>query len=107
MPLAGDNQDDLVLDPFMGSGTTAVAAVETGRRYAGYEVKSERSALFVARPRACARPTATDTSIECKVLPLSRVPASVSGSTWASLAPETEAILSALLEAAAGRRAAL
>jgi modification methylase len=28
---------DLVLDPFIGSGTTAVAAVETGRHYAGYE----------------------------------------------------------------------
>lgn len=29
---------DLVLDPFMGSGTTAVAAVQTGRHYAGYEI---------------------------------------------------------------------
>jgi modification methylase len=28
---------DLVLDPFMGSGTTAVAAIETGRHFAGYE----------------------------------------------------------------------
>ena len=28
---------DLVLDPFMGSGTTAVAAIEAGRHYAGYE----------------------------------------------------------------------
>ena len=28
---------DLVLDPFLGSGTTAVAAVRTGRRYAGYD----------------------------------------------------------------------
>jgi DNA modification methylase len=29
--------DDLVLDPFLGSGTTAVAAVRTGRRYVGYD----------------------------------------------------------------------
>ena len=29
--------DDLVLDPFMGSGTTAVAAVRTGRHYVGYD----------------------------------------------------------------------
>jgi modification methylase len=28
---------DLVLDPFMGSGTTAVAAVVAGRHFAGYE----------------------------------------------------------------------
>lgn len=29
--------DDLVLDPFMGVGTTAVAAVRSGRHYAGYD----------------------------------------------------------------------
>jgi len=29
--------DDLVLDPFMGSGTTAIAAVRTGRHYVGYD----------------------------------------------------------------------
>ena len=28
---------DVVLDPFMGSGTTAVAAVNTGRHYVGYD----------------------------------------------------------------------
>jgi site-specific DNA-methyltransferase (adenine-specific) len=28
---------DLVLDPFMGSGSTAVAAVRTGRHYMGYD----------------------------------------------------------------------
>ncbi|MEP6622849.1 MAG: site-specific DNA-methyltransferase [Acidimicrobiia bacterium] len=33
--------DDLVLDPFMGSGTTAVAAVRTGRHYAGYDTDAE------------------------------------------------------------------
>jgi site-specific DNA-methyltransferase (adenine-specific) len=32
---------DLVLDPFMGAGATAVAAVKMGRRYAGYDISAE------------------------------------------------------------------
>ena len=31
-------RDELVLDPFIGSGTTAVAAVQTKRRYVGYDI---------------------------------------------------------------------
>ena len=34
-------EGDLVLDPFIGVGTTAVAAVETGRHYVGYEINAE------------------------------------------------------------------
>src|SRR5262249_9019376 len=33
--------DDLVLDPFIGSGTTAVAAVRTRRHYAGYDTDED------------------------------------------------------------------
>jgi len=33
--------DDIVLDPFMGSGTTGVAAIFTKRRYVGYEIQPE------------------------------------------------------------------
>jgi site-specific DNA-methyltransferase (adenine-specific) len=32
---------DLVLDPFMGSGTTAVAALRAGRHFAGYDTDAE------------------------------------------------------------------
>ena len=41
--------DDLVLDPFMGSGSTAVAAVETGRHYVGYDTDPEYVALAEKR----------------------------------------------------------
>ncbi|MCA1692255.1 MAG: site-specific DNA-methyltransferase, partial [Actinobacteria bacterium] len=53
---------DLVVDPFMGSGTTAVAAVRTRRHFAGYDtdldyvdaararVEGERSASHNGRP---------------------------------------------------------
>ena len=30
-----------MLDPFMGSGTTAVAAIESNRQYVGYEIEPE------------------------------------------------------------------
>lgn len=36
--LIHSNPNDIVLDPFMGSGTTAVAAIETGRRFVGFEI---------------------------------------------------------------------
>ena len=32
---------DLVLDPFMGVASTAVAAIESGRHYVGYEINRE------------------------------------------------------------------
>lgn len=43
---------DLVLDPFMGSGTTAVAAVQTGRHYVGYEIDPDYHARAVERVAA-------------------------------------------------------
>jgi len=43
---------DLVLDPFMGSGSTAVAALESGRHFVGYE--TEPAYLEIARARIAA-----------------------------------------------------
>ena len=43
---------DLVLDPFMGSGSTAVAAVQSGRHYVGYEIDPEYHARAVERVEA-------------------------------------------------------
>ena len=37
----GTHEGDLVLDPFMGSGTTAVVAKRLNRRYVGYEIEPE------------------------------------------------------------------
>ncbi len=44
-------QDDLVLDPFLGSGSTAVAAVRCGRRFAGYDTDRTYVVLAEARVR--------------------------------------------------------
>ncbi len=45
-------RDDVVLDPFLGSGTTAVACVETGRRFVGYD--AERQYVTLAEERVAA-----------------------------------------------------
>ncbi len=42
-------KDDVVLDPFAGSGTACLAALQLGRRYVGYEINPEYQQLAVAR----------------------------------------------------------
>lgn len=34
-------KNDIILDPFMGSGTTALASLKSGRKFIGYEIKEE------------------------------------------------------------------
>jgi DNA modification methylase len=43
--LAGSRPGDIVLDPFMGSGTTAAVALQHGRRYLGCELNPEYGPL--------------------------------------------------------------
>ena len=47
--LAGSRPGDVVLDPFMGSGTTAAVALQHGRRYLGCELNQDYEALQDAR----------------------------------------------------------
>ncbi|MBT8213135.1 MAG: site-specific DNA-methyltransferase [Acidimicrobiia bacterium] len=42
-------EGDLILDPFMGAGSTALAALEADRHYVGYETSDEYVALAEAR----------------------------------------------------------
>lgn len=49
--LAGSRPGDIVLDPFMGSGTTAQVAEQLGRRWVGCEINPEYLAL--QRERLC------------------------------------------------------
>lgn len=39
--ISWSNKDDIIFDPFMGSGTTAVAALDTERQYIGAEIAKE------------------------------------------------------------------
>jgi len=52
--LAGSRPGDIVLDPFMGSGTTARVAIELGRRSLGCELNPAYAPLQDARTRVTA-----------------------------------------------------
>jgi modification methylase len=47
---------DVVLDPFLGSGTTALAAAQAGRRYVGYDTSEEYVTLAQQRLAAIRPP---------------------------------------------------
>ena len=46
---AGSEKGDIILDPFMGSGTTAITAKELGRDYIGCELHKDYGDLMRKR----------------------------------------------------------
>lgn len=51
--LSCTNEDDLILDPFCGSGTTGVVAVENGRRFIGIDIEQKYLELTKMRIINC------------------------------------------------------
>ena len=47
--LASNNDKDLVFDPFLGSGTTAVVVQKLGRKYLVYRVQQGLLSLYTKR----------------------------------------------------------
>jgi len=47
--LIGSRPNDIILDPFMGSGTVAECAIGNGRRFVGYEISEKYHAEIAAR----------------------------------------------------------
>ena len=48
-----EDEGDLVLDPFMGSGTTAVCCLETKRKFIGFEIGDLSRHLHQETGAAC------------------------------------------------------
>lgn len=51
--LVGKSKANIILDPFLGSGTTAVAAKELGRKFIGIEISETYAAIAVKRLKHC------------------------------------------------------
>jgi site-specific DNA-methyltransferase (adenine-specific) len=53
-------EDQTVLDPFCGSGSHGVAAIEAGRKFIGFEIEPKYYELSVRRITAAKIPLPTD-----------------------------------------------
>ena len=49
------NKNDLVLDPFVGSGTTAIACINTNRNFVGFEIDQKYYDACMTRIKSAAR----------------------------------------------------
>ena len=47
--MLSSNENDVILDPFMGSGTTAIACIKQKRKYIGFEINEEYYKTAVKR----------------------------------------------------------
>jgi site-specific DNA-methyltransferase (adenine-specific) len=61
MVAISSNQDDLICDPYMGSGTTLVAAKQLGRRAIGIEIEEKYCVVAADRLRRTSRSLIVET----------------------------------------------
>lgn len=60
---------DIILDPFMGSGQTAIAALKSERKYIGYDISKEYIELAEKRIASCKNQTIMDFDKKLKLQP--------------------------------------
>lgn len=66
-------KDEVVLDPFIGSGSTAVAALESSRYFIGYDIKSEYIELAAKRIMKIKKPDKSSQSTNQKTFTTSKL----------------------------------
>jgi site-specific DNA-methyltransferase (adenine-specific) len=65
--ISWSNKGDAILDPFMGSGTTGVACIETGRRFIGIEINEKYFDIACKRIAEAERQKALQPELEEQV----------------------------------------
>jgi len=55
--LTYSNENDIILDPFIGSGTTGIACVQTNRRFIGIEINEKYFDIACKRIEEAAKQT--------------------------------------------------